>query len=611
MSARFDNYDNSLVIEGWEQGIADSPYSGLSDIRNVNIISVPGETSVNFATAKVSSPVISQGTVVSADATADTITFTGASGLEQGMAVVFAGGSLPAGIVAGTVYWVGSVVAGVCKLNTVYNLLTPSYLNITSTGTGTFQVYTVGLGPGGSPNSPPKYFAYDADDLCYFMLDGLGQLWSNLFTTASGYWTYVGSSGSADSGGTGLVYYRASDGTRWVFVFKNNTIDYFDLVSLTWTYGWKPLTGAIHQTNYLRQTSGIHEAMVAPDSRVYYCDGQYIGRWYQTDPATAFVPTNLATYTFDETALLPTTDVAQCLAFLGTSLMVGGKNNVIYPWNRFDTNFSYPILLAESNIQKMVTVNTNTYCLVGNRGRIYITNGTNAQLYKKIPDHISGTMEPYFIWGGLISFKNQLYFSVKATTNAGVAIPQYGGVWAIDTDTKALRLTNKLSYGTYAGYAPALIANYLTTPAGTGLFIGWDSDSFTYGIDNTVSTPYTSSSAVIDSDLIPIGTYNKPRDFTMIEYKLTRPMVSGESILIKTRLIFNTTDTGYTTTLTDSTAGNFSNSAPINFKNAQWMQFQIVLNSTASSPSYVRLKHIRILGLSGSPSELNTKETTI
>jgi hypothetical protein len=290
--------------------------------------------------------------------------------------------------------------------------------------------------------------------------------------------------------------------------------------------------------------------------------------------------------------------------------MVGGKNNVIYPWDRFDSNFNFPLLCAENNIVKMVTINTNTYIFIGNRGRIYVTNGSQVQLYKKIPDHISGTVEPYFTWGGATYTKNQLYFGLLATTNAGAPISQYGGVWAIDVDTNALRLVNKLSYGTYNGYATALIANFATNPAGTGLYIGWYDGVSTYGMDTTVSTPYTGSQATIDYDLIPIGTFNKTRDLTQIEYKLTRPLVSGESVTLNTRLVFDTQSTGYTQVLTDNKAGNYSNSAPVNFQNAQWIQIQAVLNSITVNPSYVRIRQIRITGLTG-PTLANSQQLSL
>lgn len=609
MSYRIDKADNSIVIEGFENGIADSPYNGISDMRNVNIVSIPKEASVNFATSAISPPIIATGSVTSSNAGTDYFTYTGAAGLENYMTVVFSVQS-GTGLSINAAYWVknlGGAGAGTFQLTTDY--AQTGLFDITGNGTGTFSVAQISVEPiTGSGSGQPKFFTYDPTDAKYFMLTTAGALWSNWFTTTSGYWTYMGPSGTSTglNQGAGLGYYQSFDAAnRYIFVFRNTTIDYFSLNAPSdfgWHYGWKPIDGSTSNAGAVLNTNTtFHSTLVGQDNVFYWCDGPFLGSFFETPdgpPQTiVFDPTSTATYTYAKQALaLPTQDRAQCLAELGVNLLIGGKNNAIYPWNRTSTSFTYPILIAESNIQQMVTVNTNTFIFPGNRGRIYLTNGSQASLWKKVPDHISGTVEPYFTWGGACSQKNQLYFSMLATTNAGGTISQYGGVWAVDLDTKAIRLTNKLSYDTYAGYALCLIPNFGTNPAGTGLFIGWDKNSGSIrGIDTTISTPYTGSQAVVVSDLIPIGTFDKPMDFERMEYKLSKPMVSGESINLYARLIFNTTDTGFgSAILTDSTVGNFSSSAPVNFKNAQWLQLEAVLNSTASSPSYTRLTQIRI-----------------
>ena len=609
MAYKFDNYDNALVLDGVENGIADSPYLGIADMRNVNIISIPGEASVNFATAQISSAQLSGVTVTSLSGS--TIGFSGgATGLQNRMAIYFTQVGGLTGITTYTPYWVASLAGSPssptsCVLYSDYSETMAVTIGGAATGSPMFSTYNVGMYNG--TFSKPKYSTYVnySSNQYYFMQDGLGQVWSNRYPTTAGggitqgFWTYVGPSGSSDTGGNGISGFNASDGTAYVFAFRNSSIDYFSLQTNSWVYGWNPNTGTAGNTaGYI--TQGIHMAFVAFDSQLYYCNGTSIGRFYEKDPSVAaFNPTVTSTYVADNTRLLSNNDTAQCLSFLGNNILIGGINNIVYPWDRSSSTASYPILLAESNITNMVTINTNTYIFVGNRGRIYVTNGSNAQLYKKVPDHISGTVEPYFTWGGVATIKNQIYFSCIATTNAGGVIAQYGGVWAIDADTDAMRLTNKLSYGTYAGYSPTMIPNFSSNAAGTGLFIGWDNGSFGYGIDTTISTPYTGSQATIDFDLIPIGTFNKPRDLTQIEYKLTEPLVANESITINQRLIFGTQNTGYTTVFTDSTAGNYSNTGYTNFLNAQWVQFQVVLNSTGASPSYTRFKQLRILGATG------------
>ena len=596
MAYRIDPTDeNALVLDGHRNGIADSPYEGISDMRNVNIIPIPGEASVNFATSTISQQPQS-GNVTSASAGSDTIALSGAT-FESGTAVVFAGGSLPGNVVEGTIYWaVGS--AGTYELYT--NYARTVLLNISSDGTGTWATVDMGR---------PKYFTVVnvGTSSFYWMIDANGRAWSNTTPTTGGNssWTYTGNKINNNSIGNGIGSYVASDGTAYVFVFSNSSIDYTvatTATSISWVYQWNPSAGTnggfnANPTQRLKTSSALnynHETIVATDNRFYYTDANWVGRFYQTAAGTAFDPTNTSTYTFDQTSVLPFNDVGNCITQLGNDIIVGGQKNVIYRWDRFSANNHDPILIAEFNTRKLVTVNTNTYIFSGNRGRIYITNGSQAQFYKKIPDHLSGTVEPYYTWGGACSNKNQLYFSASVTTNANVAITTMGGVWSIDLDNEAIRLTNKLSYATYAGYASAIIPNFLSTAAGTGLFIGWDSGSSTYGLDTTVSDPYTGSQAYIDYDLIPIGTFLRPKAFKTVEYKLSEPLASGESVSIYYRLVFDSPSAGYTLVFTSSTAGVYSDNSPVNFENAQWIQLRAVLNSVASNPSYVRLREIRI-----------------
>lgn len=678
MSYTIEKGTGDVIINGFYDGIADSPYDGISDMRNINIISVPNEGSVNFSTSKISPSAIT-GSVLSADAGSDTVTVN-VDTLTNNMAITFAGGSLPGGIVAGTLYYIDNYVSSTFNIYTDYNRT--ALVNISGTGTGTFSIVI--------PTSLPKYFTFDNENSTYYMIDASGRVWSNYYTDGNGNWTYTGNLPNDHSNGNGLVYYRnsnpanagvvvsadmgtdfvtytgaagLSDGmsvtfsgaglagsgivagtvyyvggitggtfqlytdpnlasllnitgnatgtfvnnsTGYVFAFSNSSIDFFNVDTGVWSYQWSPSIGTIGTWSadpvaVLKTTNAVnnnHEAMVATDNRVYFTDDNYIDRFYQSDPAVAFLPNVIATYTFDQTAVLPFLDTAQCMTQLGTNILVGGQKNVIYPWDRFSPTNSYPILIAEHNVSKMVTVNTNTFIFVGNRGRIYVTNGSQAQLYKKIPDHISGTIEPYFTWGGTTSSKNQLYFSASVTTNAGVANNNYGGVWAIDIDTKAIRLVNKLSYGSYAGYAGAMIPNFSSAPAGTGLYIGWFNGTATYGIDQTISTPYVNGESTIDSDLIPIGTFLKPTTNGRVEFKLSMPLVLGESVEMWYRQKFSDSFTQIGSGVTYSTNGIGTTYSfayqNVPFQSSQWIQLRAVLASTATTPSYVRLTEVRL-----------------
>ena len=601
--------DGTIIINGFENGIADDPSKGLADMRNVNIISIPGEASVSFSTSatatdgSMNTPRAVSGTITTTSATNDTVTTT--ASLDTRQCIRFSVLSdATKGIALSTNYWVVLTGGTEWELYTAPTLAGGTKVNITADSiTGTFA--TVNM-------TAPVDSVTDNNDT-YWIIDSTGQVWTNTVkTTVTNQWVYTGNSGGSGSWSKpSLAFYQGSDGVGWLFAFRNDSIDYTKTSNtlISWTYGWNPATGgsgaAVLKNTGL--TQGTHQAITAPDGRVYFCDGQYIGRFYQLDTTTptAFNPATPSTYFFDENILLPLTESSTCLTYLGTSLMIGGIKNVIYTWDRVSKNVTSQILIAESYIFDMITINTNAFIMAGNRGRIYVTNGSQAQLYKKVPDHISGTVEPYYQWGGLASIKNQLYFSVLATTNAGTALTGYGGVWAIDVDTKAMRLTNKLSYATYSGYAtviqPIIPTLNVTNPGGAGLYIGWNSGASTYGVDSTISTPYTGGQSTIDSDLIPIGTFLKPTSSSMLEFKLARPLVSGESVKLQYRQIFNDNATGFADitspagTTTFNTVGIYSGAYQgVNFQNSQWIQIRAILTSTASSPSYVRLTEIRI-----------------
>lgn len=344
------------------------------------------------------------------------------------------------------------------------------------------------------------------------------------------------------------------------------------------------------ETNYPATVS--HFALVGQDNAVYFCNTNYVGSIIVL-PGQEFDPSDVDTYTYNNFALaIPVEDSSTCLAELGVNLLIGGTKNQIYPWDRVSTSYSYPILLAENNVQQMVTVNTNTYIFAGQRGKIYITNGSQAQFFKKVPDHLSGTTTPYYTWGGATFNRNQLFFGVQATTNAGVAINQYGGLWAIDLVTNGIRLINQLSYGTYSGIASAIFP-LLGSPTsdGYGLLIGWYTTIG--GIDKGSANPYTGGQSYFDCDMIPIGTYLKPFTGSQIEWKTSTPLVSGENI----QLYWRSNITGsYTLIPTDTSSliGVLSDVVKVNFEKVQWIQLRAVLTSTDTTPSYCRLTEIRI-----------------
>lgn len=584
-----------IVINGFENGIAESPEAGIGDMRNVNIVSVPKEASVSFGVASRVLPSVTS-TFTVTDLGNDEITVNSGA-IATGTAVTFSTTTtLPTPLVVNTTYWIApGVNPGTNRIYTTIGTTITGLVNLTDTGTGTHTATSINMG---------KPTAFDRSNGTLgsgtFMIDANGRAWSNI-PAGNEYWVYLNNktASATNANGNGIVLYTGSDLTQWLFVFRNTEIDYCQWGStISWVFAWDPPNGTAgtgYTMNTQAGTNNVHEAMVGQDNVVYYTDGAYVGSFFEKFGST-FSPSSTSTYTQARKALsLPKFEVATCLAELGKNLLVGAQRNFIYPWDRISTSFTYPIQLAESYTFKMVTANTNVYVFAGNRGRVYVTNGAQANLLVKMPDHLSDTVEPYFIWGGAIYLKNNVIFGVKATDNAGNAIANYGGVWAFNLDNNALRLINKLSYDTYAGYcsalAPILYNTISTNAAGFGFYAGWDSGASTYGVDTTVSAPYSNYEAYIDSDIIPIGLFLQKRTLENIEWKTAAKLVSGESI----KLYYRTNITeAYTLIGETTTTGVLSDVYTANFENVQWVQIRAYLKSTSSSPSYVRLTEIRL-----------------
>ena len=326
--------------------------------------------------------------------------------------------------------------------------------------------------------------------------------------------------------------------------------------------------------------------------------------------AGAFGDTSTVTFT-PQRVNLPYFEIATCMTEVGNTVIIGGISDTLYPWNQIDPTPSSIISLPERGTVNLITVNQMAYSFTGNKGNVYITDGSVASLVIKVPDYCAGIpgtqssyIEPYFTWGGAAYIRGRVYFSIldQTSTKAG----NCGGVWSfvptqnlyIGQDTGlALRLENQNSYATYNGVATILIPQQTQNALSPQYWAGWYSSisSPTYGIDFTSTTP--STAGLIETDMLATGTIlgEQKQTFSSVEYKLAAPLASGETITCKYRL--NATDT-YTSlgaakveTTTD-TAGYF---APLNFQKTQWVQFQVSLNPIPStSSSFVRLTELRL-----------------
>lgn len=642
-----------IVIGGFDKGVGVSPYAGLSDVKGVNISSIPGEASVSFS----SSPIFKAPALTGQSGTVNTTSgglFLAPTSLklEWGQWIEFTNiVTSGTGLSLNTPYYL--VHYGSSGLDEEYQLYSTfpsgSLVAITANSNVTFN--TIG---------PSTINFFQGSDMGNFALDSNGRVWSDRFLTSGGgsvpatySWVWIGNSTDSSSNGNGLLIFKTvhngtgGGGTQptfdeWLFVWRNSQIDYTQLSSnnsatnISWVYGWNykltsgTTTGYSNYLNTLGTVPNPHPAMVTPDSRVNFCDGNYIGNWYQNVPLpgsayVGFDPTNGATYTPNTmTAVMPESEVGQCLTFVNQYLLVGGKGNIIYPWDLkpADNTYSTPlILLPENNIQAMVTVGNNAYIFAGDRGNIYITNGSQASFFAKVPDHISNQVEPYYKWGALVGdsvissspqcaayTKNRIYFSISGSYQNGSNVSYMGGLWCVDLATNAIYQAQQMSYGDWNGsisaiytVAPGTAGGVTYGPSyGYGFICGWKDATGNFGTDVNISTPYTNGNSWVASDIIPVGLSIDPTTPSQIEFKLSQPLVSGESLTIDVGSYLDLsyssfkkcTFNGATSFTTTGVISGITDGMPdINY---QWIIVRATLSSVSSNPSYVRIYEMRI-----------------
>lgn len=596
-----------IVIDGFEKGIAPTPFSGLADIRNANLISTPGQSSVNFkTTASYQTPV--SGVAYTATASTDTFAYSGTPIL-LGTSVVFTVSTGTGGVSNGTNYWVRSVSAGGFTISATVNAgsgAAGTLLDVTSNGTGTFT--TVNLGQ-------LNQYAQTTPGGTTYGIDSNGRAWILSNTGGSNYFpVFLGNTTLTNASGGGIGVWHG-----FIFVYRNALIDYLPnsgaINASSWLFGWQTM-------NSTSSFSGSHKTLIGLNDYLYWCDGSFVGSLSVISTSVVFDPTNVATYTLALSALaLPQRDTMNCLAYLGDNLLIGGSNNFIYSWNQIVVNSYTQIVISENNVHQMVTANTNVFVFAGSRGRIYITNGSQADLYMKIPDHLSATVEPNLAWGGVMFNRNQLYFGLTAFDPVtGNVINQYGGVWAIDISSgfggswltvqssNVMRHVNLLSYNTYAGYMSAIVALEVTnTTSGVsydewGFAASWYDGISMHGQDVSfaagLAVPYSNYETYFISDAIPVGTLLTKKTFSQVEWKTTIPLGSvNDAVRLSYRLDRTTGDSSTWTVIGSTTgvnAGTVSDVYPVNFQQAQWLQIKCEQKADPSTPTFVPIKELRL-----------------
>lgn len=340
------------------------------------------------------------------------------------------------------------------------------------------------------------------------------------------------------------------------------------------------------------QTGVEHPSLVAANTGdMYFGNGSNLGA-FTLNPNQIFNKNDMTTFTFYTNILaLPPTETISALTELKNQLIVSGKYR-LYPWDFINPFWNNPIPMDEL-INKTINILNNIYIFAGNKGNIYFSNGFSVQRFAKLPDYIAGVIDPAWTIGGIMQHRQKLNFQAIATNSATGSVI-FGGVFSIDLDSGALNMENQNS----GGLLP-------TGLLGPGVLIDNTSSAINYDkyfsgytanvshIDFNDTTLYSSDEGMIESDIIPIGTFAQSKTFGSAEFKLDQPMQSGDSIKLYARQSLSDTYTLLGTT-TSALLSDFYTPVPI--QKWQWVQFKALMscNPTAASSSFNRLREIRI-----------------
>lgn len=625
ITRKSQNGGQEIVISSWEKGIAPSPYSGINDIRAVNVNDIPGAV---YASAKTTNNLLTIGgndvaaylgvaRTFTADTATNYLTISGSTDEWNLTAVTFTTTSAlptcsPAISVGVTYYLQYAGVAGKYLIHASYKdaINNASAFDITTTGTGTQTATSVNIGV-------INYSAKDERTGNIFVIDSNQRVWCNSTNGGIYKWQLIAGNTLTSSYGNGIAVWQ-----NYVFAFRGIKIDVYGPISnfstATWTNDW--------QTMYASFATGTHKTFVASNNILYWTDfvnntgglrnQGYVGSLGLAN-TSVFDPASSATYIFNGQALdLPDNEQPIALNELNGYLAIGVNSSAsnsssstskLYYWDTTSPSFQNPLIVPEAPIYEIVNANNIIYVFCGWRGRVYKTNLATITEAFKIPDHM------YYPGSSATGYEGlPLFGEVSRTTVGGTykiifgqqaritrkkimfAVNMYGStaLWSYDSQTDVLQIEAKPinGYGASNTVSTTLTGveitngNALTT--GGVLIFGqyYNTGTTTYTIEQY--NPITSSNDAnfgsyngsITSDYINVGSANKLKTFQQLEYTLDRNMISGSGLKIYYRTIMGG---AYTLLSTEdfATYGAISGRV-IDFavEGVEWIQIKIELN---------------------------------
>lgn len=371
--------------------------------------------------------------------------------------------------------------------------------------------------------------------------------------------------------------------------------------SPTMTLQWK---NTLNASYYHKMVEANDLSTSLTSTAVYITNGNTLAKLNAVTNGLAGNPPATGTLTLS-VLTLPPNHYASTMSLLGTNLLIGTKSTYgrmakIFPWDKLTTHsYDKPVTLNEIGVNSMISDNNKTYISAGVRGNIYVTDGSNYRIIKRIPYATKGAFA-----GRSFVYPNSMAFHSNGNLLVGVSTLDSNssndgkfGVYelAVNNEGTPLCLKNLISSGTVTGVNGVLKIGVVATFDDDAIYIGWTSGT-TYGLDQTTFRMYTSYASYFESALIQTGDNLTPKTFQNLEFRLGSPLISGQGIKIEYRKNLNDSYTTIGTFDYSTLGGVISHNTPALITDAEQVQIKISLTqaTTTPVPANVELIYLKI-----------------
>ena len=331
--------------------------------------------------------------------------------------------------------------------------------------------------------------------------------------------------------------------------------------------------------------------LMGQDGFMYFTNGRYIGRISAISGTWGSITVTSTSNALD----LKENVFAVTMAELGNRLMIGTQRGYnyasrqsfvgadIYPWDRISSSFNLPVRINENGMNAMISHQNQVYFSAGDDGKIYVTDGTNYQLVKRLPYvRIGKYNSASWVSQNGMCINQQGHLMVGLSANYDPNAPVSTGIWEIS-------LTQ--GYPTHLPFFSRDGNLGQTSSVKIGSVRVLDNNALSFGIQSgsNYELSTTSVSALVSNyltkwrtELFMVGTRKSRKSFSCLEFTLTRPLIANQGVRIAYRK--NLKDT-FTTigTWTFADIGNvISHETKALIADAEMLQFEISLNYTSA-----------------------------